>query len=66
MVLYDLGVEKDFHFFLVCVDSGIFADSGHEITADDLGFTNGRIAEFAKVFFGTKGAVYEVYPMRAI
>ncbi|WP_270268608.1 hypothetical protein [Enterocloster clostridioformis] len=48
------------------MDSGIFADSGHEITADDLGFTNGRIAEIAKVFFGTKGAVYEVYPMRAI
>ena len=41
-------------------------ESGHEITADDLGFTNGRIAEIAKVFFGTKGAVYEVYPMRAI
>nr|WP_162201100.1 hypothetical protein [Enterocloster clostridioformis] len=48
------------------MDSGIFADSGHEITADDLGFTNSRIAEFAKVFFGTKGAVYEVFPMRAI
>ena len=37
-------------------------ESGHEITADDLGFTNGRTAEFEKVFFGTKGAVYEVYP----
>ena len=34
-------------------------ESGHEITADDLGFTNGRTAEFEKVFFGTKGAVYE-------
>ncbi|MCD7995213.1 MAG: doubled motif LPXTG anchor domain-containing protein [Clostridia bacterium] len=37
-------------------------ESGHEITADDLGFTNGRIAEFEKVFFGAGGAVYEVYP----
>lgn len=37
-------------------------ESGHEITADDLGFTNGRIAEFEKVFFGARGAVYEVYP----
>ena len=26
-------------------------ESGHEITADDLGFTNGRTAEFEKVFF---------------
>lgn len=37
-------------------------ESGHEITADDLGFTNGRTAKFETVFFGTKGAVYEVYP----
>lgn len=37
-------------------------ESGHAITADDLGFTNGRAAEFEKVFFGAEGAVYEVYP----
>lgn len=37
-------------------------ESGHGITADDLGFTNGRTAEFEKVFFGTEGVVYEVYP----
>lgn len=35
---------------------------GHGITSDDLGFTNGRMAEFEKVFFGAEGAVYEVYP----
>ena len=55
-----------FWFVWILAFSLAAAAKAAEITADDLGFTNGRIAEFAKVFFGTKGAVYEVYPMRAI
>lgn len=36
--------------------------NGHEVTAEDLDFTNGKTAEFENVFFNGKGAVYEVYP----
>ncbi|MEQ2679796.1 InlB B-repeat-containing protein, partial [Enterocloster citroniae] len=34
---------------------------GNEVTAEDLDFTNGKIAEFEKLFFG-EGKIYEVFP----
>ena len=35
--------------------------NGNEVTAADLDFTNGKIAEFEELFFG-EGKVYEVFP----
>ena len=35
--------------------------SGNEVTAEDLDFTNGKIAEFEKLFFG-EGKIYEAFP----
>ena len=34
---------------------------GNEVTAGDLDFTNGKIAEFEKLFFG-EGKIYEAFP----
>ena len=34
---------------------------GNEITADDLDFTNGKIAEFEELLFG-EGKIYEAFP----
>ncbi len=35
--------------------------NGDEVTAEDLDFTNGKIAEFKELFFG-KGKIYEAFP----
>lgn len=36
---------------------------GHEVTADDLNFTNGKTAEFESMFFSEgQGTVYEIFP----
>ena len=35
--------------------------NGDEVTAEDLDFTNGKIAEFKKLFFG-EGKIYEAFP----
>ena len=35
---------------------------GNEVTSENLSFTNGKIAEFEKLFFGGEGTVYEVFP----
>ncbi|NNJ32151.1 InlB B-repeat-containing protein, partial [Lacrimispora defluvii] len=35
--------------------------NGNEVTAEDLDFTNGKIAEFKELFFG-KGKIYEAFP----
>ena len=35
--------------------------NGEEVTAEDLDFTNGKIDEFEKLFFG-EGKIYEAYP----
>ncbi|WP_277406631.1 InlB B-repeat-containing protein [Lacrimispora xylanisolvens] len=35
--------------------------NGEEVTAEDLDFTNGKIAEFKELFFG-KGKIYEAFP----
>lgn len=34
---------------------------GNEVMAEDLDFTNGKIAEFEKLFFG-EGMIYEAFP----
>ena len=35
--------------------------NGNEVTADDLDFTNGKIAEFEELLFG-EGKIYEAFP----
>ena len=35
--------------------------SGNEVTREDLDFTNGKVEQFEKLFFG-EGKLYEAYP----
>ena len=75
MILTNIGADINTVFAASSSEAVVFSMSGselvdaieeaianeNEVKAEDLDFTNGKIAEFKKLFWG-KGKIYEVFP----